>query len=244
MRLHSDSKVSDSLSKLMVEQRIPFLNEWNEKRDHREKIYISYNSTNKTNQLGENNMVEFGRPKDDQDKAILNYSIAYDRNNREPLFYESYPGSIVDVSQLQYTLSIRLNGYGYKRVGFILERGYFSKENIRFMDINSYDFVIMVKGMKKLVRELVLKSKGIFENDRQNNIRTFKVSGMTVRYKLYTDDEKERYFHIFYSDSKRHLEREEFESKIDQMGKKLKECIGCLCDRRVNKTPYKTAGAV
>ena len=31
----------------------------------------------------------------------FNYSIAYDKNNREPLFYVSYPGSIVDISQLQ-----------------------------------------------------------------------------------------------------------------------------------------------
>mgnify|MGYP003484612303 FL=1 len=31
-------------------------------------------------------------------------SVAYDRNNAKPLYYEDYPGSIVDVSQLQYTL--------------------------------------------------------------------------------------------------------------------------------------------
>lgn len=225
MRIYSDSKVSNFLSRTTTDQRILFLNEWNEKRDHRERIYISYDSTNKNSQAGDIDLVEFGHPKDDQGKEIFNYSIAYDRNNREPLFYESYPGSIVDISQLQYTLG-KAKGYGYRRVGFILDRGYFSKENIRFMDDNGYDFVIMVRGMKKLVSEIVLERRGSFEDDRKNSIRTYKVSGTTVRRKLYADDEKERYFHIYYSDSKRQSERERFEDKIDQMGKKLKDCMG------------------
>lgn len=225
MHIYSDSKVSDFLSRTTTDQRILFLNEWNEKRDHRERIYIFYDSTNKNSQAGDIDLVEFGHPKNDQGKEIFNYSIAYDRNNREPLFYESYPGSIVDISQLQYTLG-KAKGYGYRRVGFILDRGYFSKENIRFMDDNGYDFVIMVKGMKKLVSEIVLERRGSFEDDRKNSIRIYKVSGTTVRRKLYADDEKERYFHIYYSDSKRQSEREKFEDKIDQMGKKLKDCMG------------------
>lgn len=225
MRIYSDSKVSDFLDRVTIDQRILFLNEWNEKRDHREKIYISYDSTNKTSQAGDIDMVEFGHPKDDQGKEIFNYSVAYDRNNREPLFYEAYPGSIVDVSQLQYTLD-KAKGYGYRWVGFILDRGYFSKDNIRFMDDNGYDFVIMVKGMKKLVSEIVLEQRGTFEDSRKNSIRSYKVSGTTIRRKLYADDENERYFHIYYSDSKRQSEREMLEDKIDRMGKKLKECMG------------------
>ena len=64
---------------------------------------------------------------------MFNYAVAFDRNNREPLFYEEYSVSIVDVSQLQYMLE-KAHGYGYRRVGFILDRGYFSKENICYMD--------------------------------------------------------------------------------------------------------------
>lgn len=58
-----------------------------------------------------------------------------------------------DVSQLQQML-LKAKGYGYRQVGFILDRGYFSKENIHFMDKNGYEFIIMMKGMKSLVRDL------------------------------------------------------------------------------------------
>ncbi len=225
MRVYSDSKVSSFLQEVTVDQRISFLNEWNKKRDHREKIYISYDSTNKESHAGDIGMVELGHAKDGGETDIFNYSIAYDRYNREPLFYESYPGSIVDVSQLQYTLK-KAKGYGYEHVGFILDRGYFCTENINFMDENGYSFVIMIKGMKDLVSETILQVQGTFENDRKNSIRSYKVSGTTVKQKLYATDKKERYFHIFYDDGRKAAERERLEYKIDRMGKKLKECMG------------------
>ena len=47
MRMYSDSKVSDFLSGVTDEQRLGFLDEWNERKDKRQRIYISYDSTNK-----------------------------------------------------------------------------------------------------------------------------------------------------------------------------------------------------
>ncbi len=105
MHIYSDSKVSEFLNSVTDDHRIGFLNDWNSKWDHKEKIYISYDSTNKSCQAGDIDMVEFGHNKEENGKPIFNYAIAYDRNNREPLFYEDYPGSIVDVSQLQFLYS-------------------------------------------------------------------------------------------------------------------------------------------
>lgn len=234
MKMYSDSKVSDFIGSIKKSQSVEFLNKWNESRDHREKIYISYDSTNKNCQAGDVDFVEIGHAKDGQNKPILNYSIAYDRNNREPLFYEMYPGSIVDVSQLQYMLE-KANGYGYRHVGFILDRGYFSKENIRYMDKCGYDFVIMMKGMKKYAGEIIKKNKGTFEESRSHSIRDYKVSGTTVKEKLFPSDEGDRYFHIYYNESKRTAEREQLEEKIDRM-------VGFL-DKQQGKTGFECPSA-
>ena len=236
MRMYSDSKISDFIGTIERSQSVEFLNKWNANRDHREKIYISYDSTNKNCQAGDIDFVETGHAKDDQHKPILNYSIAYDRNNKEPLFYEMYPGSIVDISQLQYMLE-KTAGYGYRRVGFILDRGYFCKDNIRYMDECGYDFVIMMKGMKKFASELVMKHKGTFEESRSHSIRGYRVSGTTVKEKLFPSDEKDRYIHIYYSEHKRTAEREQLEEKIDRMasflenrqGKVNYECPSAFC---------------
>ena len=220
MRIYSDSKVSDFINSITRDQSLAFLDRWNAKQDHRQKIYISYDSTNKNCQAGDIDFVEYGHPKEDISAPVINYSIAYDRSNETPLYYEDYPGSIVDISQLQYTLE-KADGYGYKNLGFILDRGYFSKENIHYMDKCGYEFVIMMKGMKKLVKSLVLEVKGTFEEDRRYSIRDYKVSGITVKRQLYPSDEKERYFHIFYNDRKKSSEHEAIETKIDRMA----ECL-------------------
>jgi transposase len=225
MHIYSDSKISDFLSETGDDQRIDFLNEWNAVRDHREKIYISYDSTNKNCQAGDIEMVEYGHPKDDKGLPVFNYSIAYDTGNKEPLFYEQYPGSIVDVSQLQLMLD-KAHGYGYKKVGFILDRGYFSKENIQYMDRCGYDFVIMVKGMNSFVSSLILENRGKFENIRQYGIRRYKSFGITIQKKLYPSDEEERYFHIYFSDARMSAEHEKVEAKIDRMARYLDSIKG------------------
>ena len=216
MRIYSDSKVSDFLQSLTEETSVGFLNDWNENRDHREKIYISYDSTNKNCQAGEIEIVEYGHPKADAGLPVFNYAIAYDTENKEPLFYEKYPGSINDVSQLQVMLD-KAAGYGYKKIGFILDRGYFSQGNIKAMDKHGYSFVIMVKGMYNLVSSLVLEKKNTFENKWTNHIDEYDVYGTTIKKKLYETDSKYRYFHIYHSIVKEGSERTLLSKKLRQM---------------------------
>ena len=225
MKSYSDSTVSRFLSSITSDDKVGFLNKWNASRNHREQIYISYDSTNKNCQAGDIEMAEFGHPKDNQGIPIFNYSVAYDVDNKEPLFYETYPGSIVDVSQLQFMLE-KAKGFGYKKMGFILDRGYFSKSNIQYMDACQYDFVIMVKGMASFVEKIILKHKGSFEKKRACVIPEYQAYGKTIQEKLYADDEKNRYFHIYHKVKKESAERGLLEDKIQRMTEFLKKQEG------------------
>lgn len=216
MHIYSDSKVSDLLQSMTTEMSAGFLNDWNSARDHREKIYISYDSTNKNCQAGDLEIVEYGHAKVDTGEPIFNYSIAYDTQNKEPLFYEEYSGSINDVSQLEFMIG-KAAGYGYKKIGFILDRGYFSRGNINCMDKYGYHFVIMVKGMNKLVNSLILEVKGSFENKWAQHIDDYDVYGTTIKRKLYETDTKERYFHLFHSSAKEGEERALLAKKLRKM---------------------------
>ena len=225
MKIFSDSKVSRFLRDIRRDDSIEFQNAWNASRDHREKIYISYDSTNKHCQAGDVEIAEYGHEKERQKKPIFNYSIAYDKNNRLPLFYEAYPGSINDTSQLQNMLE-KAKSYGYRNAGFILDRGYFSEPNIRFMDRNGFDFIIMVKGCKTLVNELVLRNKGNFEDEWENSIPYYDVNGITVEDYLFPADEKKRYFHIYYSDFRKARERANLQRMIREQKAALENLKG------------------
>lgn len=216
MRIYSDSTISDFLRDLSEDQRQNFLNLWNEERNKRERVYISYDSTNKNCEAGDISMIEYGAAKVNAGLPIFNYSIGYDVNNREPLMYEKYPGSINDVSQLQYMIA-KTKGYGYNNIGFILDRGYFSKENLKFMDENGFAFIIMVKGIKDFIHDQIRQQKGSFENDWGNQIAEFGVYGKTVHTFVYASDTRKRYVHMYYSAAKAAGERARFEEKIQQM---------------------------
>ena len=216
MHIYSDSKVSEFLSSITHEQSIGFLNDWNSNHDHRQKIYISYDSTNKNCQAGDIEMAEFGAAKDDKNLPIFNYSVAYDTTNSSPLFYEKYPGSINDVAQLQFMLD-KAKAYGYKKVGFILDRGYFSRSNLEYMDECGYSFVIMVKGMAKFISELIIKNKGTFEEEWGHCISEYNVYGKTFKRKLYASDRKDRYIHVYYSSLRASIEKKELERKFTDM---------------------------
>ena len=216
MRIYSDSRISDFLAKMPEITSSRFLNEWNKRMDHRKKIYISYDSTNKNSQAGDLEIVEFGHPKDNQGLPVFGYSIAYDSTNSIPLFYEQYPGSIVDISQLEFML-MKAQAYGYRGATFILDRGYFSKPNIMAMEEKGYNFILMVKGMNKLVNGIVEQKRNSFESSRDCYIRRYETYGITVESKLHADDVKNRYIHLYHSNSRRAAESIVLESRLNKM---------------------------
>lgn len=228
MKIYTDSKVSDFLHGLKPEQSVGFLNSWNKSKNKRQKIYLSYDSTNKNCQAGDIDLVEYGNAKVDAGLPIFNYSVACDSANREPLFYELYPGSLNDVSQLICMID-KVQGYGYRNIGFILDRGYFSKKNLAYMDQNGYSFLIMVKGMKDFIRGIIEENQGDFENSRGRYIDRYDVYGTTVKRFLCEGDTKKRNFHIYYSDGKAYSEKQEIKQRIRRLKKYMDSCVGKEC---------------
>ena len=225
MNIYSDSTVSRFLSSVSQEQILGFLDDWNKRRDHKQRIYISYDSTNKNCEAGDISLIEYGKAKDDRGIPIFNVAVAFDKTNRVPLLYEEYPGSVVDVSQFTFLVD-KVIDYGYHKVGFILDRGYFSKENIRYMDENGYSFIMMVKGCRPLVSSLILENRNTFETDRSCSIRSYRAYGKTVTARLYEDDEKDRFFHIFFNPSRQAAERERLELTVEKYRQFLEKRIG------------------
>ena len=228
MKIYTDSKVSDFLHGLKPEQSVGFLNSWNKSKNKRQKIYLSYDSTNKNCQTGDIDLVECGNTKVDAGLPIFNYSVACDSANRTPLFYELYPGSLNDVSQLICMID-KAQGYGYRNIGFILDRGYFSKKNLAYMDQNGYSFLIMVKGMKDFIRGIIEENQGGFENSWGKYVDRYDVYGTTVKRFLCEGDTKKRNFHIYYSDGKAYSEKQEIKQRIHRLEKYLDSCVGKEC---------------
>ena len=225
MRVASKSTITRFFQNVNEGKSYEFLDVWNKMQDHSHKIYVCYDSTNKNCQAGDVDMADYGNAKDDPSKMILNYAVAYDLTNKKPLIYEYYPGCVNDVTQIQNTIET-LKRYGYNMVAFIVDRGYFSIGNIKFMDANGFDFLIMVKGMRKLVHDLVSSVRGTFETNPDLCIVKYGVYGTTCKSRLSSSDDKDRYFHIFYNPYKAAHEQRQLTEKIETCERTFKKKIG------------------
>lgn len=225
MARYGDTKVSDFFRSIDDDRVALFLGGWNRLRKSSGRIYVSYDSTNKNSQAGDIEVVEFGHAKADRGKPVFNFSVAYDQGNGDPLFYEEYLGSVVDVSQLSFMLS-KAAGYGYENVGFVFDRGYFSKKNIGFLDRSGLAYVIMAKGACASVTHIVESVRGTFEDRRSCHVRGCGVNATTVKKKLYPDDDREKCIHVVFNPTKAASERARLEERIEKMARLLEKREG------------------
>lgn len=123
----------------------------------------------------------------------------------------------------------KAHGYGYRNLGFILDRGYFSRKNLSYMEQNGYSFLIMVKGMKEFISSVIMENHGSFENSRVKYIDRYDVYGTTVKRFLYEGDQKKRNIHIYFSDGKAYSEKQEIKQKIRRLKEYLNKCVGKEC---------------
>lgn len=52
-------------------------------------------------QEGQLELAEFGNAKDDKELPQVNLSIGYNQTDQVPLFYEIYPGSVIDNTECE-----------------------------------------------------------------------------------------------------------------------------------------------
>ncbi|MGM9958625.1 MAG: transposase [Erysipelotrichaceae bacterium] len=201
MHIYSDSSVSDLLSKSISEEDInTFISAWTRINNSKGKIYISYDSTNSNCQAMDINLCEMGHAKLNPTKPIINLSIAFDEDNKIPLFYELYSGSIPDISCIE-TMIHKAKGYGFNDACFILDRGYFSKNNIRNIVKLGYDFLIVAKNKEGFIDELIDKSGMSFKTNRKNRVNGENIYGTTYKADLFGLN-KESYVHVFFNAGK------------------------------------------
>lgn len=221
-RIMTDVAISRFLSSVITDENInKFLWLWNKAHVSSQMVYIGYDSTN----FGcEANipLAEYGKAKDDKTKPQVNLAVAVNQKDTTPLDYELYPGSIVDMTECEWMLE-RMQDYGYTKVGFLFDRGYYTEDNIRFLNQKDYDFIMMADEDTLFVRKLIEELASQLRHDASLFFLRHDVSGVTVQRDLYG---KTRYFHVFYDDVKASYTRRILNNKIAQLRENLDQLLG------------------
>lgn len=216
----TDSTAGRILDNLTVKDIDLFIESWVQMNAHKD-IYIAYDSTNMNCTAGNLDLAEYGHAKDNPDLPQVNLSLGYNQTDKIPLMYELYPGSIIDNTECRKMVD-RAVRYGCKKVGFILDRGYFNLTNIRYFEDNGFDYILMTKGSAVFVKEAVDECGAVLKNSGTHYIGNHELYGMTLEKKLFSTDKKQ-YVHVYYNGIQAEREKVTFYNQLNKMDEDLKK---------------------
>lgn len=224
----TDNTISELFKNIRIKDIDTFINAW--VRLHvKKEIYISYDATNMNNTSGNIELSEYGKAKDNVELPQINLSLAYDQTDEVPLFYEIYPGSIIDIAECEKMVE-RAQRYGVKEIGFILDRGYFSKKNIQYFEENKYDYIIMARSNMKFLKNIVEEYGAVIRNGYSYYLKGYELYGMTVEKELFGSD-KAQYVHIYYDG----MESEKEKVVLNEYFSKLDEKLELLRNKKIKR---------
>jgi transposase len=98
--------------------------------------------------------LEYGYNRDGLDLPQINLSLIVDKDLGIPVMYDLYPGSIADVSTLKNTVQ-KIKAQGVRNYTMIMDRGFFSTDNIEEMVSADLSFIIPPTSTLKNVKEAI-----------------------------------------------------------------------------------------
>lgn len=143
-------------------------------------------------------MAEWGYNRDKEKLRQINLGITYGINNELPLYYKIYQGSISDVSTLRNLVKYNQE-YGIKEITYILDRGFYSKSNLRALEGEKV-IIPMVFSSKESHKILDNNSKSLLDRKRLFSYGdslyyyvkdSIEIEGKKYEYYIFRD--KERY---------------------------------------------------
>ncbi len=169
--------------------------------------------------------LEYGYSRSDPDLPQVNVSLVESSETGIPIFYDMYPGSVVDITTVSNTVEV-LKSSGINSATFIMDRGMFSTSNIEYMIASGMDFIMPASYTMKSIRSIALQYRKTIE--RGENMISISNEIMFAFKKRVKIGSVELNAWIYYDPERDKIERKAFYSS-------LKERIDRLSSRTVRK---------
>lgn len=220
-KLHSTSisNLCEDLGRLQT-RKIDFLQRWIEHQKPIKGVY--YDITSVSSYSTNIDFIEWGYNRDNENLAQLNIGVTFCQNSALPIYYNLYPGSIVDVTTLKNCIKY-LKVFDLKDILFVLDRGFFSKANILEMN-NNENKIVFIQPLPftlKKVKEVIKKHR----KQLSMPINAFKYKEELLHYLSTSIDFDKNAFdaHIFFNEKCEIDQKHKFLSSLLELEDKLKD---------------------
>jgi len=195
-----------------------------------EKEFLAYDTTSISSYSNSLKQVKYGWNKEHDPLPQINLALLFGETSRLPVYYRKLPGNIADVKTIQNLLA-DIGFLNLDKVKLVMDRGFYSEENINALYQKHYKFLIAGKTSLKLVKK------------KLNEVRSTMVSRphYSSKYGLYYDsytmdwsysetkkrtgevikDTKRMYLHLYYNDQKATDDKNSFNKLLDRLEEEL-----------------------
>ncbi len=125
-----------------------------------EKEYWAYDSTSISSRSELLKQVKYGKNKDGDHLPQINLALVFGEESRLPFYYRKIAGNIPDVKTVREMLR-ELDVLGYGKIKLVMDRGYYSTDNINALYKNHMKFLCGTSSAlsfaKSFIREIGVK---------------------------------------------------------------------------------------
>lgn len=185
-----------------------------------EREYWAYDITSISSYSETLKQVQYGLNKEDDHLPQLNLALVFGEQSGLPFYYRKLAGNIPDVK----TLLADLEALGLEKVKLVMDRGFFSADNINNLFKEHMKFLVSVKTSFKLIRKELdnvyedMRTFEYYNEDYQLYSITVPAEWQYSRARPYKGDvieEKRRvYIHLFYNIDKAAEDQKNFDRKL------------------------------
>jgi len=212
----TSQRVSELLHQISENARVEFFRLWLAHLAEDECFY--YDITSVSSYSEQNEFVRYGHNRDEENLPQINLGMLFGQKSALPAFYRRLPGNISDVSTLKTTVEA-LGHFGQTRLTFILDRGFYSKDNVDALFSGRTRFVLACPSRKWNTSLYEEHGDDILHYSHRHALCDNEMLYMkTVLYKW---GNHRCYAHIYYNESRAASERDEFALNLSKWKEEL-----------------------
>jgi transposase len=145
----SSQTSSNLFASITYDEKMSFFKRWIAKQPP--SPYLAYDVTSFSTYAKDIIGSEYGYNRDGERLPQINLGCFVSETTGRPVFFVNYPGSIVDKSHLPYIMAYN-EELGITDIVFVLDRGFCSTSNIKYLEKEGYKFIIGVEKRHKNIK--------------------------------------------------------------------------------------------
>ena len=195
-----------------------------------EKEYWAYDSTSISSRSDTLRQVKYGKNKDDDHLPQINLALVFGEESRLPFYYRKLAGNVPDVKTIQELLR-ELDILGYEKIKLVMDRGYYSVENINALFKKHMKFLCGTSSALSFAKEYIreIGSKKDHYEYYNSNLELYVFTRTIVwdyeQERPYKGDvikeERRMYLHLYFNPDKFSDDGKAFNRKLDTLKNEL-----------------------